>query len=170
MKVPFSEIARGGVELIVQDTGWSTGSGMIFSAKPSAELSLNLLNDITAAVEGRIMAAILSECSRCGVALEQEIDSDFTYICRLGPDNSAQEKEREVSDEDSYTVFVDEPIVDVSELLEEQLILLFPEKLLCSKDCKGLCFKCGASLNTEECQCSDDHSDSPFAVLKKLKK
>ena len=36
----------------------------------------------------------------------------------------------------------------------EQISLEVPIKPLCSKDCKGLCPKCGTDLNESKCDCA----------------
>ena len=33
------------------------------------------------------------------------------------------------------------------------MIMANPAKVLCSKDCKGICPKCGTNLNKEKCKC-----------------
>ena len=40
--------------------------------------------------------------------------------------------------------------------------------VLCKEDCKGLCYKCGANLNEEECTCDRSNKNLPFADLAKL--
>jgi uncharacterized protein len=35
----------------------------------------------------------------------------------------------------------------------EQVYLEIPMKPLCSPECRGLCPRCGANLNTETCAC-----------------
>jgi uncharacterized protein len=37
--------------------------------------------------------------------------------------------------------------------IREELILTYPQKILCQNDCKGLCIRCGADLNDEKCRC-----------------
>jgi uncharacterized protein len=98
------------------------------------------------------------------------VDQSFNYTFRLGEDSSLFQKDMECSDEDWDTVYIEEPAIDVKEVLVEQLILSVPEKLLCSEQCRGLCPQCGISLNSGKCSCAEDRSNSPFAVLKHLKK
>jgi len=59
-------------------------------------------------------------------------------------------------------------IVDISEALREGLLLAEPVKVLCKADCKGLCPKCGADLNVEECRCDKRSVDPRLAVLEAL--
>lgn len=59
-------------------------------------------------------------------------------------------------------------IVDISEALREGLLLAEPVKVLCKADCKGLCPKCGADLNVEECRCDKRSIDPRLAALEAL--
>ena len=128
------------------------------------------MDDVTAMLKGSLNAVIDSLCSRCGCAISFEVDEIFDYTFRLEKDKAHALEEIECSDEDIETVHLDKPEVSIDEVLLEQLILSIPEKLLCSKNCKGICPGCGVLLNTEQCTCDDGLVDSPFAVLKHLKK
>jgi len=55
-----------------------------------------------------------------------------------------------------YSVSDDNPTVDVSEDIRQDLILDYPIKRLCKNDCKGLCPKCGENLNQGPCNCKKD--------------
>ncbi len=169
MKVQFSDITLEGNRYVVSDSNWVTKSELTVTEIPKVEIILVKIDDINASLEGSLNTAIMSDCCRCGCSLVFSVGASYNYVFRLGDDNSHHEKEFEFSDEDCQTVYLKEPEIDVEELLREQLILAVPEKLLCSEDCKGLCQNCGAMLNVEKCSCAVDDSNSPFAVLKKLK-
>jgi uncharacterized protein len=170
MKVSLSEIPPGGIRKIVVDTGWSSGSGQVFAGRPEAEILLKLVDEDTAALQGHLQATVTANCGRCGEALDFAIDESFKYTFKAGEESVSLPDEFECSAEDCETVYIDEENIDINDVLAEQLILSLPEKLLCSEQCKGLCPQCGASLNLEMCNCVEDRSDSPFAVLKQLKK
>ncbi|MBI4924767.1 MAG: DUF177 domain-containing protein [Bdellovibrio sp.] len=59
--------------------------------------------------------------------------------------------------------------IDLAEVLNEQLTLELPFQPLCHKDCEGLCPGCGTDLNENNCECSKDSHEQPFAALKNLK-
>ena len=59
--------------------------------------------------------------------------------------------------------------VDITKLVEDNLIVSLPRQLLCKKDCKGLCPHCYTNLNFGDCKCEEVTSTSPFAVLKNIK-
>ena len=64
-------------------------------------------------------------------------------------------------------------IVDISEEIREDLLLILPVAFHCKEDCKGLCPRCGADLNTESCRCRENADelppgDSPWDILDNL--
>ncbi|MFN2353051.1 MAG: DUF177 domain-containing protein [Desulfopila sp.] len=171
MKIAFGDIPLRGLQRIIKDDGWSAGSGLVFVHGPEADIVLSLLDDGAAvALDGRLQAIVDALCSRCGCELAHSVDEEFRYTFRCGQDRARYHEDLQCSDEDIETVYLDTPEIDTDEILLEQLILSMPEKLLCKKQCKGVCHKCGAQLNNEPCSCAEDYSDSPFAVLQKLKK
>ena len=44
-------------------------------------------------------------------------------------------------------------LVDLTEMVNEKLLLSFPVSVLCKEDCKGICSGCGVNLNHEDCKC-----------------
>lgn len=171
VKIAFGDITPWGIQRTIQDDGWSAESGLAFVQRPEADIALSLLDDGAAlALEGRLRATVEAVCSRCGCELAFSVDEEFTYTFRLGQDGAHLYEDLQCSDEDIDTVYLDTPEIDTDEILLEQLILSMPEKLLCNEQCKGVCHKCGAQLNNGPCSCKEEYSDSPFAVLQKLKK
>lgn len=170
MKIPFSEITERGLRKVVIDTGWSRRSGLDCRRAPRAEIVLRLTDEITAVLEGRMEAEVNMLCGRCGVPMDVEVDETFEYIFRLEEDKTLSHQEVELSEEDIDTVFLDEPEIDIDEVLAEQLILSVPVRPLCDEDCRGLCPRCGISRNEKQCSCEVEQTHSPFAVLKQLKK
>lgn len=60
--------------------------------------------------------------------------------------------------------------LDLTEDIREDILILLPHRLLCSKSCKGICFKCGENLNNKKCSCSNtEKTDSVWSELNKLK-
>ncbi len=43
--------------------------------------------------------------------------------------------------------------IDLGEEVRQEVILNLPTKILCDKECKGLCPNCGKNLNNETCKC-----------------
>ncbi|MGN0631599.1 MAG: YceD family protein [Ruminococcus sp.] len=85
------------------------------------------------------------ECDRCLKPFKQEHTYDFshTVVPTLHSDNSAY---------DSY-IAAENDSIDMNETALTDLLLMLPTKILCSEDCKGLCFICGCDLNESTCDC-----------------
>jgi uncharacterized protein len=96
-------------------------------------------------------------CDRCATEFLRE--KDVPYECYL-----AQEIANEESDD---IVLLENDEVDLGAIAEEAFILEMDTRILCSEDCKGLCFRCGANLNFGPCQCKKE-VDPRLAALAKL--
>lgn len=55
---------------------------------------------------------------------------------------------------------------DVGPYAREALLLSLPDVPHCSKDCLGLCARCGANLNLKTCDCAASSTDSRWDGLK----
>ena len=64
------------------------------------------------------------------------------------------------------TVYYDDDLLDLEDYIYNEVISSLPMKTLCHKDCKGLCPKCGANLNTESCDCIQEEIDPRLEKLK----
>lgn len=86
-------------------------------------------------------------CDRCAEDLKKNISFDLNKILVQSLANDV--------DYDDYVV-VENGVLDLDELIEEEVQLFLPSKMLCSDDCKGLCTKCGKNLNLGKCDCKSD--------------
>lgn len=98
------------------------------------------------------------------VICETVIDVSYqTFCCRcLEPVNGAlhiENQRRMITDpskEDEDTILIDPQFVFYpDEEAKNQIILEFPDRFLCSDDCKGLCPVCGCNRNLDKCACED---------------
>lgn len=69
--------------------------------------------------------------------------------------------------DDDY-IFIDSDVIDITEIIENNIILCLPIRRLCSESCKGLCQSCGTNLNHSTCNCGDEDIDPRLAKLKEL--
>ncbi len=61
--------------------------------------------------------------------------------------------------------------IDLTPIINENMVLNAEFRVLCKEDCRGLCPFCGTNLNINKCNCisiEDESSISPFAVLKDI--
>lgn len=97
-------------------------------------------------------------CDRCA----EDIKKDFSITV-----NKIIVEELQNIDNDDYIV-VDNQLIDLDELVNEEVSLTLPSKMLCNDDCKGLCPKCGTNLNVNKCDCKGDIDPRMEALLQLL--
>ena len=170
MKIAFGEIGSEKKLLRIQENSWLPEDLQGQAEEFLAEFSYRLTNADTARLEGELSGSVQLECARCGNNVHQHVKENFTYLVTTRKEEISDLPEKECSDEECDTLYLDEPVIDLTEILREQIYLAIPGKVLCSSECKGLCPECGSLLNSGECSCSEKLPDTPFAVLKKLKK
>jgi len=118
-------------------------------------------------VNGEISGKMRAICDRCNLEYEKSIYTKFklTYLpieyCPI------TKEEMRLTEEDLEIAYYSGDKIEVQEILREQIYLVIPIKSLCSEDCKGLCSKCGANLNNEECRCKEE-IDERWKELRKL--
>jgi uncharacterized protein len=90
-------------------------------------------------------------CDRC----LQEMDVPFHLDI---------EKEVSLEADDEASFYIDEErVLDVDRLLYNEILVNWPEKVLCKPDCKGICMKCGTNLNLATCGCEQGELDPRMA-------
>lgn len=98
---------------------------------------------------------ILDTCSRCLDDVEVPIEYSIQgFLVKEDYDEDSFE------DYDAFIYHSDE--VNLIDIIEQTLDFNMPIASLCSEDCKGLCHKCGANLNKEECSCNETANDEEF--------
>lgn len=112
-----------------------------------------------ARVEGNVRFTFATQCDRCLTDVPTMLDIKFERIV-TSPD-------AETEDEDSRQ-FMDGYQLDVDALVQNEILVNWPVKILCKEDCKGICPKCGQNLNTGECGCDTFVPDPRMAVLKDI--
>ncbi len=150
-----------------EDPGLEFSQGAIRGTVSLAKHGHDIL--VRGHLEGRLGLA----CGRCLEPFDAPLTADFDLLLvpapgAAAPGASAPEEE-ELSTAELDLDFYAGETVDLEAIIREQIILMVPLKPLCQEDCRGLCPLCGANLNRETCSCQAEKSDSPFAVLAKLK-
>ena len=123
-------------------------------------------------IEGDFETTVCLPCSRCLRLFETPLKSHFslTYMRReaeLGEDS--EPREVELGAEDMGIVYFQGDKINLTETIQEQVLIEFPFRVLCKQDCKSLCPSCGADLNEDPCDCDRKPSAGKFDVLKNLK-
>jgi uncharacterized protein len=111
------------------------------------------------AVTGTIFGTAKGNCNRCLKEFVKPVEVSFAENYRQADDHVCMEGD---------DVFFQGDEIDITDLVRETLLLSEPLKMLCSEECKGLCPKCGADLNTHPCSCERDVIDPRLAALQQL--
>ncbi|MEY7999583.1 DUF177 domain-containing protein [Clostridium sp. Mt-5] len=153
----FNEnISSRELELTIKDDGFYYGGEYIKLLQPmNFSGTLNKVESIFILV-GRLHCLLQLTCSRCFEKFPYAVDISIT------------EKFTNSANGDEEIIFINSDIIDITEILENNIILNLPIKRLCRENCKGLCQKCGTNLNYSECQCKNDDIDPRLAKLKDM--
>lgn len=111
-----------------------------------------------AGIEGDAELEFFLSCDRCLKEVTEHLHLNFSRTI-YAPEAITDEEMKEDQQ------FVNEYELNIAELLEEELQLSWPSKVLCCEDCKGICKKCGHNLNEGDCDCDDFVPDIRFANL-----
>ena len=106
----------------------------------------------------RIEFTFYGVCDRCA----EEIEKNFSINV-----NKIIVEELQNVDNDDF-ILVDNQLLNLDELINEEVSLTLPSKMLCDDECKGLCPKCGTNLNVNKCDCKGDIDPRMEALLQLL--
>lgn len=117
---------------------------------------------------GTIRTTARGECARCAEEFRLPVEAPFDFV--LGPETELEDDARqELRQEDLSVSTYSGDEVDLSPLVEEQVLLALPTRALCKDDCRGLCPRCGVNRNTDACRCELEEGDPRLSVLRTLK-
>ena len=110
-------------------------------------------------MKGSIRTTIHGVCDRCASDFDQdvEIPIDVVLVEELSNEDS----------EDEWVFPLEADSADLEDIVRTVFVLNMDSKLLCSEDCKGLCFRCGKNLNHGPCDCKKE-IDPRLAALRQL--
>ncbi len=95
-------------------------------------------------VRGRVAHRFECACSRCAEPFTLEV-ADSAFFA-------------------DYPVAEGNEYVDLTPEMREAIILSLPGYPVCREECKGLCARCGANLNREDCTCGPAPDGSWAAI------
>ena len=98
-------------------------------------------------------------CDRCAEQVNRVMNFSLNKILVPQLENDV--------DYDDYIV-VESGVLDLDELIQEEIQLFLPSKILCKEDCRGLCQNCGKNLNFGECGCEKATDPRLEALLQLL--
>lgn len=118
--------------------------------------NLYVLGDVLN-IEGEVTGTLKLVCSRCMEDFQYPLQLDIREAFSLVP-----------NDEDDSIIFIDSDNINLTEIIESNILMSLPIKKLCSEDCKGLCQVCGANHNKVTCDCESQNIDPRLDNLKDL--
>ena len=110
-------------------------------------------------------------CDRCLTEFDQDIQGELKLYYEMvvhGSQSNLVDDENDSQDDSVRVIRQDQHEIDLTPDIRDIIWLTIPMKIVCSKDCKGICPGCGKDLNREECVCSKEHIDPRWEVLQTL--
>ena len=108
---------------------------------------------------GTIELTVLLYCDRC---LKE---TPYSFSLKVSDTIISPDLEAAVSEEEECIVGYQ---VDVDNLIENEILMNWPMKVLCRPDCKGLCSVCGKDLNEGACGCDTFVPDPRLAAIRDI--
>ncbi|MCR4442342.1 MAG: DUF177 domain-containing protein [Peptococcaceae bacterium] len=116
-------------------------------------------------MKAKVKTAFLTSCSRCLEEVRLPVDFEFTeHYCH---ESDCDQEMINSADKNDITVF-NEEWIDITQAVQQNLILNMPMRVLCSPGCPGICPHCGKNLKEGKCECREGDIDPRMAVLAKL--
>ena len=116
-------------------------------------------------VKGRVTGILGFNCDRCLDPVKENTDEIFKLVLRPKYELPKAGEEKLLRLEEMQTDSYEGDWLDLADLIEEQVMLSVPAKILCDEECRGLCPECGMNWNKTTCHCTFGIADHPFAVL-----
>jgi uncharacterized protein len=113
-------------------------------------------------IDGKTNVTLLISCNRC--LSDVEVDFDIHFQEELNFSTRNQDEINELKEAN----YLNEYDLDLDLLVQDEIILDFPMKVLCNEDCKGLCSNCGTNLNKGSCNCDKTSLDPRMAAIQDI--
>ncbi len=145
----------------IDETDWKSRGDLVFDVLLTG-------NPRKVEVEGSCSAGISANCNRCLKTVTLDLYRSFQLIYLASDSERFAKEEVELSNQELDMAYLEGDHLPLHEMIQEQIYLAVPMKLLCKDDCHGLCVHCGADLNEVECGCPEDSVDVRWAKLKTI--
>lgn len=163
MIIKLSNFEDGVHNLVFDEPVASIGLNEPFTGNVHLEVKMDKSHS-QVVLKGDLKVKAILECDRCGEEYTTDLENEFqvTYLFSKQPE--------ETDTLNLYYLSPDTDKINITSDVKDFAQLAIPMKNLCSEDCKGLCARCGANLNTDVCKCTQSENDNIWAPLLKLKK
>ncbi len=135
MKIKVQDIRPEGIEvsdhISTETIGLTRDDPGYFIAPLDVQAKVSLVSN-TVLAKTKVQGKYRSVCARCLAEIERDWSGNFIF---------------------DFSVEKHTESVEFDEDIRQEVLLNLPPRVLCKEDCKGICPKCGADLNTEKCRC-----------------
>lgn len=151
------------IELPIETSSY-TVAGTIYeiAEKTPIALVITSLEKNKILLECRAHLILKVPCSRCLedvlTPFDIEVSKEFDF-------SETDEDRIKELDETNYITGYN---LDLDVLIYNEIIIDFPQKVLCKEDCKGICMKCGKNLNKGDCGCDRTVLDPRMSVIQDI--
>lgn len=122
-------------------------------------------------LSGSFSTRVALVCSRCLAPMELQVgvrvDEQFPLMHPPGFHSGSVAIVEEEDSREAGGLF-DGPVMDLTDLLRQLILIELPVCPIHSEDCLGLCPICGHNLNLGKCSCERVPAENPFSVLRTL--
>lgn len=101
---------------------------------------------------------LLMQCGRCLENVEYNLC--FNVKKEIDMNESDEEKDK--------LFYISDDKLDVEKLIYNEILVNLPMKVLCSENCKGICNRCGANLNSQTCNCDTTELDPRMSKIRDI--
>lgn len=129
--------------------------------KSPVQITMTNLGVGKALVEGTVEINLAMTCDRCLTDVPVKLELEFSR------DVASQDTLDSAEDDENQDILEGSQL-NVETLINNEILINLPDKVLCHEECKGICKKCGQNLNEGECGCDDFVPDPRMAAIKDI--
>lgn len=109
-------------------------------------------------LETTVDITLLMQCGRCLENVEHNLQ--FNVKKEIDMNESDEEKDE--------LFYISDDKLDIEKLVYNEILVNLPMKVLCSENCKGICNRCGANLNSQTCNCDTTELDPRMSKIRDI--
>jgi len=164
IKIPIQQLQHDGdMEFHFVGSADDLGFTKIDFPVPNMDIQFRLIDaDHGYFLTGTLTGLAQTECHRCLMQFDYDLDVQLDVLIVL------DESDEFTPEDDIIKVPPDVQEIDLTDFLQDAIILDFPVKILCRENCQGLCAQCGTNLNQSSCDCEKETVDPRWEKLKEL--
>ncbi len=130
--------------------------------KSPVDLTITNKGNKVLALQGSGDFTVLIPCDRCLTDVKTPIHIEFDEEIDMKLSDEAR------TDALDESVFLHGYNLDVDRLVDGEALLVWPSRVLCREECKGLCKVCGQNLNLKMCDCDQTSYDPRMAKIRDI--